>query len=351
MPELADLPFDDRIFLILAFSIVGLLGIAVLFTFLTLFLRRKNTREARRWARLEAKWDPVILEVLAGSEGPRSLLDLVLPTERLQFLDYLFLYARRIRGEEMEMLKTLARPFLPALAERRRGRWPERRARRIRTLGVLGMPEYAGFLEKALDDPSPLVVMIAAESLVGPGNPGFVEQVLAHLHRFAGWHPVVLARLLADVGPEATPALRPALAETHRPGWVRIVVAQALRTIRDLESADVAAEVLGRETNPDLLVECLRLLAEVGESRHRKSLLPLLRSPEFPVRAQALRALREVGGPEDLPFFREALEDDSPWVALEAARGLEGLGGIEELKALAVSDDPRSTLARQVLAK
>ena len=213
------------------------------------------------------------------------------------------------------------------------------------------MPEYAAVLEKALDDPSPLVVMIAAESLVGPGNPGFVEQVLAHLHRFAGWHPVVLARLLADVGPEATPALRPALAETHRPGWVRIVVAQALRTIRDLESADVAVEVLGKETNPDLLVECLRLLAEVGESRHRKPLLPLLRSPEFPVRAQALRALREVGGPEDLPFFREALEDDSPWVALEAARGMEGLGGIEELKALAVSEDPRSTLARQVLAK
>lgn len=348
---LSGLPLDDRLFLLLALAIQGLLGLAVLLALLTVFLRWRNTREARRWERMTGKWDPVILEVMAGTVGPESLLRLVQPTERFDFLDYLTLYARRVRGREREVLKTLARPFLPALAERLPGKRGGRRAGIVRILGILGMPEHAELLERALDDPSPLVAFMAAEALLVPEYPGFLPQVTARLHRFDGWHPALLARLLADVGPDSVAVLRPALTDTRHPLWVRVVIAQALRLMRDIGAADAAAEVLERETDGDLRVECLRLLSEVGESRHRESLLPLLRAPEFHVRAQALRALQAVGGREDLPSFRAALTDESPWVAIEAAKGMRALGGTEELNALALSSDPRSTLAREVLSE
>lgn len=351
LSSLSGLPLDDRLFLLLSLAIQCLLGLAIVLALLTVFRRWRNTRESRKWMHLAEKWDPVILEVLGGTEPPGPLLALVLPTERFDFLEYLVLYARRIRGEDTEVLKTLARPFLPLLLGRMGSRWGERRAGIVRTLGTLGMPEYAGLLAEALDDPSSTVAFLAAQALLEPGSPGYLRQVTARLHRFHRWHPGLLARLLARVGPEAAPVLRPVLSDSLRPLWVRAVVAQALRLIRDIGSADAAAEVVEGETDEDLVSQCLRLLAEVGESRHKPSLLPLLRSPRFHIRAQALRALQAVGGGEDLPIFRATLGDESPWVAIEAARGMKALGGTEELRVLASSEDRRSIPAREVLAQ
>jgi HEAT repeat protein len=348
--SLGGLPLHDRFFLLLALSIQGLLGLAVLLALLTWFLRWRNTRKARRWERMTGKWDPVILEVLAGAVAPGALQRLVLPTERLDFLQYLTRYARRVRGEESELLNTLARPFLPALAERVKGRRKEPRGGLVRILATLGMPEHAGLLEEALDDPSPLVAFMAAKALLVPGRPESLRRVMARLHRFEGWHPGLLARLLANTGPAAGAVFRAALTDPRKPLRVRAVVAQALRLIGDIGSADAAAEVLESEDDGDLLVACLGLLVDVGESRHRKSILPLLRSEKPYVRAQALRALLAVGDRDDLVHFRKALTSESPWVALEAARGMRALGGTEELEALALSHDPRSTLAREVLA-
>jgi HEAT repeat protein len=242
----------------------------------------------------------------------------------------------------------MARPFLPAIVERSEKK-AFRRAQIIRTVGLLGMPEYGSFLEEALDDPSPLVALMAAESLLRPGFPQYVEQVLARFHRFERWHSAPLTRLLSDVGPEAAPMLRSVLANPSDPTWVRIVVAQALRTLRDVESADLAVHLIESEADSDLLTGCLKLLSEVGETRHREPLLPLLQSSDFPVRAQALRALQAAGSEEDLPFFKEALNDPSPWVALEAARGMAALGGEQDLRWLALSNSPLSVLANQVL--
>jgi HEAT repeat protein len=193
--------------------------------------------------------------------------------------------------------------------------------------------------------------MIAAQSLSGPDHPEFLGLVLDRLHRYQDWHPAFLAGLLADAGPDAGPMLQTALGDETRAGWSRAVVAQALLGLRDLASADTAGEVLGRSDDPELLVACLKLLVEVGESRHRVALLPMLNSPHFPVRSYALKALGAVGTGEDLPEFVEALKDESPWVALEAARGLRALGGSEILEKLALSGGPRSPLALQVMSE
>lgn len=351
MPRLDTLPLDDRIFALLALTILGLFLTAVLFSFLTIQLRAINTRKNRLRAGQEAKWDPVILEVLAGTQDPESLTRLVSPGEELPFLDYLLHYFRRIRGQETAILKVLAEPFLPLLAERMRKGSVERRARSVQTLGVLGMPEYVRVVRDALDDPSPLVSMIAAQSLTEPGYPEFLAPVLQQLPRYSDWHPAFLAGLLSDAGAEAAPLLRTALGDGGRPGWERAIVAQALRNIRDLDAADVAAEVLEGTEDPDLLVPCLRLVAELGEGRHLDALIPHLESPHFPVRSYALRALRTFSVSDDLPIFLKALDDESPWVAMEAARGMRDLGALAPLQELAHSDGPRSALALQVMSE
>jgi HEAT repeat protein len=351
MPRLDTLPLDDRIFALLALTILGLFLTAILFSLLTVLLRANNTRKNRLRAGQEAKWDPVILEVLAGAQEPQSLTRFVNPGEELPFLDYLLHYFRRIRGEETTILKDLATPFLPLLAETMSQRGVERRARSVQTLGVLGMPEYVLVVRDTLDDPSPLVSIIAAQSLSEHGRLEFFPSILQQLHRYSDWHPAFLAGLLSDAGADAAPLLRTALGEGSRPGWERGIIAQALRNIRDLDSADVAAKVLDETDDPDLLVPCLRLVAELGEGRHRDALIPHLESLHFPVRSYALRALRTLRVSEDLPLFLRALEDESPWVAMEAARGMRDLGATAHLQALALSDEPRSALALQVMAE
>jgi HEAT repeat protein len=97
------------------------------------------------------------------------------------------------------------------------------------------------------------------------------------------------------------------------------------------------------------LVACLRLLEEFGHDRHRDALTPFFRCPDFAVRAHSLKALRTVGDTRDLAVFTGALDDESPWVVLEAARGLRALGALEPLQELADAGGARASLAREVL--
>jgi HEAT repeat protein len=224
------------------------------------------------------------------------------------------------------------------------------RARAIRILGALGLPEYAGTIRSALEDPSPQVSLIAAQSLASPLYPEAIGPLLHRFDRFSDWHPTFLSGLLAGPGGAACPHLRFALRDRTRPDWARAIAAQALHNLRDLASADIAAAVLVEGGSPDLQVACLRLVAEFGETRHRHVLMPFLRSPEFSVRAHALKALQTAGDAADHRLFFDAMDDESPWVSLEGARGLRALGAWESLHLLARVGGHRSTLAREVLS-
>jgi HEAT repeat protein len=349
--RLDGLPTGELAFLLLAYVVLALLAITVVFGVLTLLLRARSQRRARLWAQMEAKWDPVILDVLEGTSDPSDLLERVEHGEGLRFLDYLLSYLRRIRGDEVARLGHLARPFLPLLSERTRQGGVEHRARAVQVLGLLGLPEHAQVVREALDDPAPLVSMIAAQALAKSGLPEATELILERLHRYSDWHVSHLSRLLTEGGAEALPRLREVLGSGDRPAWVRSVVARGLADLRDPESADIAAGIVSSGESVDLVVACLRILAEVGEGRHRDALVPLLEAPDFPVRSHALKALRTVGSAQDLDRFLDALDDESPWVALEAARGLRDVGALEPLRKLAESATSRSSVASQVLSE
>lgn len=337
--------------LLLFFVIAAAVLVVMGFALAAVVFRIRNERKARRWARLEAKWEPVIVPVLSGVEPSTRLIERVAPGEELHFVDFVYRYARRLRGRERIVLAELALPYLPPIARRVHKGDPEQRARAVQTLSVLGLPRYAETVVGALDDPSPLVAMIAARTLARAEYVEHAGEVLARLHRFEAWSPKFLASMLAGMGAAVSPTLRVTLADGGVRAEIRAVAADALRKLNDLGAADVAARILATERHPELLAATLRLLRRVGRPEHVPLVRALVDSADFVVRAQAISALGRLGRPEDLAPLRQAFEDSSPWVALHAARGLRHLDRGATLRAIARSDHPRASFARQILAE
>jgi HEAT repeat protein len=275
----------------------------------------------------------------------------VAPEDVLYFVGYLLRFARRLKGEERESLKALAAPFLSRIAEKTSRGSDEARARAVRTLGSLGLPEHGEAVKKGLRDPSPLVAMIAAESLARADHPESAEDILQHLPRFQEWAPAYLAELMAGVGVGAGPLLQALLEDPAGPPWVRAVCADALASLAFAPAAAVAAEVAAVEDEPVLLVSCLRLLSRVGHTEHRPAVERLLTFGDVGVRSQAVATLAHVGTREDAVLMEGALADPSPWVALEGARGLRDLAGPEALIPHAETGRPWALVAGQVLAE
>jgi HEAT repeat protein len=350
-----EIPFDygmgERVLLFLVIGIAILLAFAIGFAVSVILLRLKNQRKAAKWNRLERKWDEAILTVLEGDKELSAFWELVAPDEEMFCVNYIVRYARWLTGVERTRAVELAQPYLHRIVPRASSRDAQRRARAIQTLGELGLSKQSDVVIHALDDPSPLVAMVAARALARKEHSQFLPPVLAHLHRFTTWSPNFLASLLAAVGPDAAPDLREVLQDPKRPPDVRAVVATALGYIFDYDAADVAAEVLASVQEKELVTACLRLMGRVGRDEHLPLVRGFIESEDFAVRAAAASVLGSLGREEDLTRLRDACADDSRWVALHAARALRDAGDVESLQELATSGHARATLALQVLSE
>jgi len=351
LDRLIPLALQNRVFLILIVAIGALFVVTVVLGVIAVVLRAKNVQKAARWQRLEARWEPEFLEVLAGRRQPEAVRALVAPGDELYFVDLVLRYARRVRGTERDLLARMAEPFLPPVVERVHGADAERRARAVQTLGELGLPRYDREVITALDDPSPLVAMIAARALARRESPQYAADVLARLHRFTSWRPSFLASMLSSMGPDVAAGLRETLADPSLVSTVRSIAAIALRQLNDLPSAAVAVQVLAEGGGDrDLLAACLRLLGTVGSTEHLSTVRRMTTSDDFVVRATAFGALGTLGEPADLARLREAAyQDVSHWVAISAARALKDSGGADVLRDLASAGHVRSSVAMQVL--
>lgn len=343
---------EERVFVLLIIAIGALFVVTLLLAVITLLLRLKNVRTAAKWERLERRWESKILQVLSAEIAPSELRDLVAPDEELYLVDLVLRYARRIRGAERAKLRQLVMPYLDEVAHRARGADPERRARAVQTLGELGLPTYDDTVVAALDDRSPLVAMIAARALARKETPQYADAVLQRLHRFTSWRPNFLASVLSSMGPEISPILRRTLGDTSIDAQVRAIAATALRHLHDLDSGPVAVRVLETEKQRDLLASALRLLGTVGGPRDLVIVRRMMESSDFVVRATGATALGTLGEPGDLARLREiAVEDESHWVAISAARALRLAGDVNVLRELATSGHERASVAVQVLAE
>jgi HEAT repeat protein len=326
----------------------ALFATALLFAATTVLLRWRNARVAARWSRLEAAWTPLLVEALAGDRSREEVAAAVAPADALRFADFLVRFARRLRGAELEVVRQLAEPLLPLVARRLSAGSAERRARAVQTLSLLGPGPFGPSLIRALEDPSPLVALVAARALASRRQPAHTAAILAHLHRFERWSPHYLASMLAGMGPHAAPPLRIMLADAAQPALTRAVAAEALRMLKDLAAADVAAAVLPATADREVLAACLRLVAALGRAEHLDRIRPLLASGDDVVRAAATAVLAQLGGAGDTSALRHGVGDPSPWVAMEAARGLRRIGALAVLDEVAASGLPGAAVARQV---
>ncbi|MDH3496428.1 MAG: HEAT repeat domain-containing protein, partial [Gemmatimonadota bacterium] len=248
------LPFGDEIFWLLSLSIVVVVISAASLTLAAVVLRVRNNRVARRWAALEAAWDPLMLAVLAGDRPPGDLARTVAVADARQFLTYLVRYARRVKGRDRAVLQQFAEPYLPLALAELRDRRAERRAAAAQVLGELGPQTYRTQLVGALEDPAPLVVVIAAEALARDYAPEHAPALLDRLARLELWTVRFLVSMLQRMGPESAWIFRDALADAARPVRLRTIAANVLAVFNDLPAGDIAAHALDGADDTDLRV-------------------------------------------------------------------------------------------------
>jgi hypothetical protein len=342
-------PVGDQAFGILLLSIGLLLLCAVGFVGASVLLRIKNNRLARQWARLEARWDPVMLDVLSGA-APVDALETLVPREDSgRFVEYLMRYARRIRGAERVLITGLAGPHLYTVSGDLANGNVERRARAAQMLGELGPVRYRSELLAALDDPAPLVVMIAAKELSREYRADDAPRLIESMSRLSLLTSRLLVAMLHQLGPQSAWAFRRTLSDPTQPPKLRAVAAKVLAGFNDQASADIAAKVVDQTDDLDLRVAALQVIERVGTADHLPLARRLIKDPEPAVRGSAVKILGTQGDEADVPLLVDALEDPVSWVAIHAAEGLRR-GGRAVLEAVAEVRRRRSSVvAREML--
>lgn len=316
----------DQLFLVVVFCTLLLVALALFFAIYTIHLRLATIGKAQRRKRLEQTWEPALKKILAGEHSPLVAWKHVRPEERLYFVDFLLRHADGRHGEEQQLLVKTASGFLTYVSHNLRKVDPERYARSIHTLGLLGMETFSAEIIAALDDSSPLVNMVAARALLRTKRLDYVEAVLRRAERFKDWSSCFLASMLAAAGSEAVPVLRQVFSDVARPTWLRAAVADAVLAQNDAAAADIAARVLKTETDRELVMAALRLLKRMGRPEHSAIPRALCASPDFGIRAHAVSALASLGNARDIQQLRRFFEDASSWVAIHAAWALKEAG-------------------------
>ena len=331
----------------LAAVVAALMALNVMFAFMVVLLRIRSNHRAKRFTRIEARWEPVIVGVIGDGV---EIVPRVPGSEMRHVLEITGRFARRLRGPDRDRVMGFSAPLVSVLLPDLTARSAGKRAATVELLSVLALDEYNALIVAALDDPSPHVSLVAARALSNPAHSQHAVAVLDHIHRYSDWSPSLLSAMLAQAGSGALVGLRSYLSDEARPARSRAVVAGALRLLRDPQGAPIAAEALESD-DPDLVVACLRLLSVVGSLEQADDVRPLLSHPAFFVRAEAATVLSHIGGEQDVTSVSRMIHEDSPWVAIRSARTLLALGQREMLEDLSAGQGLAADSAREVLCK
>jgi len=307
----------------------------------------QNQATAKRWQELESLWQPALDQYMQHHDAA-MVWKTVTSQQTLYFIDYLMRYALK-NNLPQGALAELAAPYLPRLATRiyDQSLDAEQRARAVQTVSLLGQPQDIQSLSRCLEDPSPIVVFLAARALSESPDATNVSVILTHLPRLLDWHLGFVVKLLVRMGAGIAPELRTYLANNQQPETQRVCL-QVLAQLGDHQALPLAVRLVSSSEDINVLVAALSLLGKLGKAEH----LPLIRScydsPYFAVRLAVIRALHELRAADE-QIFQQAFEDKSHWVALQAARALKATGSEHILHELSYVQHPRAALASQVL--
>lgn len=348
----------DSILKLAIVSVIALSSFTVAFMAYAFMLHVKSKRLAQRRHALEARWRDRLLDAATGEDIPAPDPDAADPDEeelgpkdQVLLLELITQYARALDGPERANLERVAAPYLGALDELQEDDDPYRRAYALDILGELGFEQTRAKIVKGLEDESGLVAMVAARALARHGNPEYVPLLLRRIDAFENWSGSYLASLLTSFGAGAAPPLRDLAMDPSKPARFRSVALQALRTLNDMDSVEAAASLLPEEQDAEVQADLVRLIGALGRPDHLGVIRPHAEASAPHLRAAAIRAVSNLSDrrTSDLELVSRALDDPSPWVALQAAHGLVALGRSDELVELADSSSPRADLAAEVL--
>lgn len=189
-----------------------------------LVLRVRNDLADRRVHRIEGRWYPALLDLLAGDVTVSVLLSHVAPSETVSVLEICGRLVRRVSGDDRTAIQDFARPLLGALRPMFASRQPGERANAIQLLTSLGTDdEFRTEIGEVLADPSPLVSMVAARVVASRRRVDLASDVLAQLDRFGMWSEAFLASMLASMGTDIAPDLRACFSDPERSPTARAV--------------------------------------------------------------------------------------------------------------------------------
>lgn len=321
------------------------LGLAVM----TLRLHNSNEEKAQRWRDLEERWEPPLMKVLAGDDWPDNLLKDIQEGEQLFFIDFLMRYAEKLYGEPLKTVRKLSEPYLDSISRRVTGGDPEQRARAVLTLSTLAPERFSSAIQGALDDESPLVAMLAARSLADRNEASMTPLVLSKIQRFNSWNQGYLISLLVNLSRENPELLREELVKAEHAPWVKVIIVQSLGELNDWHSLPLCVDLLNQESDREVQAAALQVIGKLGHDGLKGIVRSKCQDEDFVIRLNAIKALSALGDESDKELLRNALDDESRWIATQAAYGLKRSQNFEVLKQLSQSDHPRKELAAQVL--
>ena len=345
-----EISYNETIIIVLIVFITVLFCLASFFVIVALYLRLKNYFKAQNRNQLEAKWKEEILEILAEEEQPRELTEQIKEHNRLFFLDYLFRFALRIKGQELTILSEIASPFTNMLLERIKTGDKTQKVRALITLDKLQIHSIEDDLYyQLLKDSSPLVSLYTARSMVKVGKRKYMSMIIQTLPKYENWSYRVLSNILAEAGPAHTDLLRKALLNKNLPVKSRTIIGHTLLILHDIKAADLAVKVLQKERQSKLIPKCLEIIANTGAPGHRIVVKAYTESEDPEIRAKAIKALGVVGQPEDVPLIEKLFIKDSNWVSLYAARALKNLKADNVLQKFSTQSGSKAEIAKFVL--
>ena len=347
MPSLISIPF------LLAVLVIGA-AVAVTLLLLTAGVRIGRYQLTRYRRRKEDLVRPLVLQAVMGEGVPDEAVAARgvrgRAVERVTFG-----YLAQVRGEGHDLLADLLQRRGVLARALGRSYWPSRHRRAVAAsqLGLIATAEAERQLEfLAAGDPSPQVRIVAARGLGKTSEPAAADTLLSLLPGDAVPAGIVASALL-ELGPEAVPALRHALAAEGDHGPERAMAAEVLGLLDEMTACP---DLISCLSSADLRVRraAARALGRLGMPQAAEPLSRCLVPTEEPeVRAAAAWALGRVLDSRAVGPLAGCLDDPHYWVAHNAAQALALLGqpGRQALAAAVTAGGPGAAHAREALSR
>lgn len=335
-----DAMFSSNATVVFAFWLgVAVVAVTLGMLLLILLMRRKLLRRERRHAAAAAFWGAV----LASDDPPsRKLVRADVSGFVSAWVEQANASPERLpRLREVATQLGLERHLLNDLT---RGTFHERIAS-VTALGLLGNRAHFARIEEYLEDPSPILSLSAARSLMHLHPVRAVALFVPQITRRDDWTRGRVATILRGAD-EATVSDELAAATLRANADMAPRLVRFLATVSPKRAASVIRQILVTSADDHLVSTCLQVMTNPDDLDVVRGLLG---HPRWHVRLHAAAALGRLGGPEDEAPLTVLLADEQWWVRYRAAQALGELASVGEagLKRLFASQTDR--FARDIL--